>query len=84
MNEMMSSTKRVFPFSLKYLYEDYNFALGKDVQLTTSNAFYSIVKVVKVMDGLMTVMYTKIKRNTPVVVTDFIPLHQIRSCRMYQ
>ena len=83
MEEMTASTNRIFPFSLRYNQKGYHQTVGKDVQLTTSNAFYSIATVINVISGIMMVSFTAVKRSVPVVKIDHIPLHQIKSCRLY-
>ncbi len=84
MDEITASTKRIIPFSLKYSNKGYRYAIGKDVQLTTSNAFYDIATVISIGSGLMMLMYTKMRRGEAKITVDNIPLHQIKSCRLYK
>ncbi len=82
--DMTASTKRIFPFSLTYSNKGFRHTIGKDIQLTTSNAFYDIATVISIGEGLMMIMYTKLKKGLPCFVVDNIPLHQIKSCRLYK
>ncbi len=82
--DMESSTKRILLFSLRHSNKGFQHAIGKDVQLTTSNAFFSIAHVVSIGSGLMMLMYTKIRRGEQKIIVESIPLHQIKSCRLYQ
>lgn len=82
--DMIASTKRIFPFSLTYSNKGFRHTIGEDVQLMTSNAFYSIATVVSISEGSMMLMYTKLKRGELRFIVDNIPLHQIKSCRLYQ